>query len=78
MISLDSVVEFVEETKTITVGDKTAKIRKLDGVDRLRAPTGDPEQLTYYVIGAGLLDGETGKPVGKEFAYKFVDRKSVV
>lgn len=75
MITLDSVIEFVEEKKTIRLGDETATIRKLDGIDRLRTPSGDPEETTYHIIGAGLLDGKTGKPVGKEFAYKLVRGK---
>ncbi|MBR4835076.1 MAG: hypothetical protein IKU86_12215 [Thermoguttaceae bacterium] len=72
MITLDSVIEFVETTKTIDLGGEKATIRKLDGVDRLRAPTNSVEALTLHVIANGLLDGKTGKPVGKDFAYKLV------
>lgn len=75
MITLDSVIEFDEQTKTIALGDETATIRKLDGVDRLRAPTDSAEALTLHVIAEGLLDGKTKKPVGKDFAYKLVRGK---
>ena len=76
MFSLDSIRDFEEQTKTITVGDETFKIRQLDGIDLLRL--GDKkttEEKFMHVVSVGVLDGKTDKQIGEKYAYKFCRSK---
>lgn len=65
----------VEEIVTVKRGTEEFKIRRLNGVERLKFNDirGQYER-TLYVLSRGLLSGEQNVPIGEQNAAKFIER----
>lgn len=64
-----------DETTTVCHGTETFKIKRLNGVERLRFT--DLEKAydkTVYVLARCVLTGVADRPIGEENAVKFIER----
>lgn len=65
----------VEEITTVKRGSEEFKIRRLNGVERLKFNDirGQYER-TLFVLSRGLLSGDQNAPIGEQNAAKFIER----
>lgn len=68
-----------DETATVCRGTEEFKIKRLNGVERLRfSDKKTAYDKTVFVLATCLLSGEPARPIGEEHAVKFVERYSAL